>query len=58
MGLPPRIAIPVLIVFAVVFLGIMGYLLKLGFGTQGSAFGPGATTQGDTRGGTPGSSTR
>ncbi|BDE05794.1 hypothetical protein WPS_10700 [Vulcanimicrobium alpinum] len=40
MGLPTRIALPILAVFAVVFLGIMGYFLKLGFGTEGAAFGP------------------
>ena len=49
MGLPPRIAIPILVVFAVVFLGIMALLLKTGFSTTGSAFGPGAATQGDAR---------
>jgi Tetratricopeptide repeat len=40
MGLPPRIAVPILVVFAVLFLGVMGYLLRIGFGTTGSAFGP------------------
>ena len=49
MGLPKRIALPVFAVFAILFLGIMGYFLKIGFGTTGSAFGPGATVaqQGD-----------
>jgi tetratricopeptide (TPR) repeat protein len=48
-GLPPRIALPILAVFGVLFLGIMGYFLKTGFGTTGSAFGPGVTVaqQGD-----------
>ena len=50
MGLPLRIAAPILVVFAVVFLGIMAYLLRLGFGTTGSAFGPGVVAQqGDAR---------
>ncbi len=41
---------PVLVAFAVVFLGIMGYFLRIGFGTTGSAFGPGAVAQqGDAR---------
>jgi len=49
-GLPPRIAIPVLIIFAVLFLGVIGGLLRVGFGTTGSAFGPnGGTDQGDAR---------
>jgi thioredoxin-like negative regulator of GroEL len=50
-GLPPRIAVPILVVFAVVFLGVMGYLLRIGFGTTGSAFGPSGTVaqQGDAR---------
>ena len=39
-GLPPRIAIPILAVFAAIFLGVTGYFLKIGFGTTGSAFGP------------------
>ena len=47
MGLPRRIAIPILVLFAVVFLGAMGLLLRAGFGTTGSAFGPGV--QGDAR---------
>ena len=49
MGLPPRIAIPVLTVVAVLFLGFLFVLLKAGFSTEGSAFGPGSrTNQGDT----------
>ena len=43
MGLPPRIAIPILAVFAVLFLGVLGWFLRIGFGTTGSAFGPGTT---------------
>jgi tetratricopeptide (TPR) repeat protein len=50
MGLPPRIVIPVATVFAVLFLGVMGYFLKIGFTTEGSAFGPGiARSQGDAK---------
>lgn len=50
MGLPLRIAIPILAVFAVVFLGILGWLLRIGFGTTGSAFGPATVAeQGDAR---------
>ena len=49
-GLPARIALPILAVFAVVFLGILGWFLRIGFGTTGSAFGPGAVSeQGDAR---------
>ncbi|HEY4439067.1 MAG TPA: tetratricopeptide repeat protein [Candidatus Elarobacter sp.] len=40
MGLPPRLAIPILVVFAVLFLGVTGYFLAVGLGTTGSAFGP------------------
>jgi hypothetical protein len=48
-GLPARIALPILAAFAIVFLGVMAYLLKIGFGTTGAAFGPGVTVaqQGD-----------
>lgn len=48
-GLPPRIALPIFAVLAILFLGVMGYFLKLGFGTTGAAFGPGVTLaqQGD-----------
>jgi hypothetical protein len=50
-GLPARIAIPILIVFAIVFLGILGWFLRIGFGTTGSAFGPSGAPaqQGDAR---------
>ena len=40
MGLPPRIAIPILLVFAALFLTVTGYFLRAGFGATGSAFGP------------------
>jgi Tetratricopeptide repeat len=42
-----RIAAPILAVFAVVFLGIMGYFLHQAFGTTGTAFGAGVADQGD-----------
>lgn len=48
MGLPPRIAIPVIAVVGVLFLCVMGYLLYAGLGTTGSAFGPGVHNGGDT----------
>jgi len=50
-GLPPKFVVPIVLVFAVVFLGIMGYFLRIGFGTTGAAFGPQAKTheQGDAR---------
>lgn len=50
-GLPPKVVIPIVAAFAVVFLGIMGYFLKIGFGTTGAAFGPQAQAheQGDAR---------
>jgi tetratricopeptide (TPR) repeat protein len=50
-GLPPKIVVPIVLVFAVVFLGIMGYFLRIGFGTTGAAFGPQALVheQGDAR---------
>jgi hypothetical protein len=50
MGLPARIAIPILTVVAVVFIAIMGYLVKLGFSEGGTALGSGAPAeQGDAR---------
>ena len=42
-GLPPRIYLPVLAVVAVVFLAVMIYFLRIGFGVTGSAFGAAAT---------------
>ncbi|MGB6984979.1 MAG: tetratricopeptide repeat protein [Candidatus Aquilonibacter sp.] len=38
-GLPPRIYVPIVILFAVLFLGVMGYLIAVGFGVTGSVFG-------------------
>ncbi len=50
MGLPARIALPILAVFAVLFLGIVGWFLRIGFSTTGSAFGPASVSQqGDAR---------
>lgn len=50
MGLPLRIALPILAVFAVVFIAIMGYLVKAGLTDSGTALGYGAPAeQGDAR---------
>lgn len=38
-GLPARIYLPIVIVFAALFLGVMGYLIAVGFGVTGSVFG-------------------
>jgi hypothetical protein len=38
-GLPPRIYAPIVIIFAALFLGVMGYLIAIGFGVTGSVFG-------------------
>jgi hypothetical protein len=43
-GLPPRIYLPIVIVFALVFLGAMFYLVGLGFGVTGSVFGKGGSS--------------
>lgn len=40
-GLPPRVYIPIVAIVAVVFLGLMAWLLHIGFGTTGSVFGTG-----------------
>jgi hypothetical protein len=44
-GLPPRIYLPIVAVIAVLFLGLMGYLVALGFGVTGSVFGKSAGSQ-------------
>jgi tetratricopeptide repeat protein len=50
MGLPLRLALPILAVVAAVFIAIMGYLVRLGFGDAGTALGSGAPAeQGDAR---------
>ncbi len=46
-GLPPRIYLPILFVAALVFLGIVGYFLRIGLGVTGAALGPTAQ-QGDS----------
>ena len=38
-GLPARIYVPIVAVFALLFLGVMGYLIAVGFGVTGSVFG-------------------
>lgn len=38
-GLPRHIVIPLFGLFAVVFIGVMGYLLWIGYGQSGSVFG-------------------
>jgi cytochrome c-type biogenesis protein CcmH/NrfG len=48
-GLPPRIYLPILLLTALVFLGVVGYFLRIGLGVTGAALGPAA--QGDSTGG-------
>jgi len=48
--LPPRIFVPILIVVAVLFLALMGYLLAIGFRVTGSPFGAGVSTPIPTEG--------
>lgn len=45
-GLPARSYLPIVIVFALVFLATLGYLVRLGFGTSGSLFGSATGTPG------------
>jgi tetratricopeptide (TPR) repeat protein len=47
-GLPPRIYLPIVVVTALVFLGIVGYFLRIGLGVTGSALGP-LAQQGDSQ---------
>ncbi|MGC2128531.1 MAG: tetratricopeptide repeat protein [Candidatus Aquilonibacter sp.] len=42
-GLPPRIYLPIVATIAVLFLGLMGYLVAIGFGVAGSVFGKGGS---------------
>ena len=49
-GLPPRIYIPILLVIAVIFLGIMSYFLSIGFRVTGSPFGGSVNTPLPTQG--------
>jgi hypothetical protein len=46
-GLPPPIYLPILVVTALAFLGIVGYFLRAGLGVTGSAIGP-VAEQGDS----------
>lgn len=46
-GLPPRIYLPILVVAALAFLGVVGYFLRVGLGVTGAALGPTAQ-QGDS----------
>jgi cytochrome c-type biogenesis protein CcmH len=41
-GLPPRIALPIIGILSLLFLGIMAYLVAQGFGVTGSVFGKAA----------------
>jgi hypothetical protein len=41
-GLPPRIYLPILTIFAVAFLALMAYLLRIGLGNTGTVLGPSA----------------
>ncbi len=50
MGLPPRIALPIFAVIAIVFIAIMGYLVKAGLTDSGTALGSGTPVeQGDAQ---------
>jgi tetratricopeptide (TPR) repeat protein len=50
MGLPLRIALPIFAVVAALFIGVMGYFIKVGLGNNGTALGSGAPAeQGDAR---------
>jgi cytochrome c-type biogenesis protein CcmH/NrfG len=44
-GLPPRIYLPIVVVVAAVFLGVMTYLVADGFGVTGSVFGKAVKSQ-------------
>jgi hypothetical protein len=47
-GLPPRIYLPIIVVTTLVFVGIVGYFLRIGLGVTGSALGP-VAQQGDSQ---------
>lgn len=53
-GLPPRIYVPILAIFAVVFLALMAYLLRIGLGNTGTALGPAAAPPGASMRSVPG----
>ncbi|MBV8726589.1 MAG: tetratricopeptide repeat protein [Candidatus Eremiobacteraeota bacterium] len=44
-GLPARIYLPIVAIFAIVFLGAIAYLLHVAFGSTGSALGPSAASK-------------
>ena len=44
-GLPPRIYLPIYAAIALAFLGVMAYLVAMGFGVTGSVFGKSAQSQ-------------
>lgn len=44
-GLPARVYVPFVFIFALVFLGTLWYLLRIGFGATGSVLGPSAQSQ-------------
>jgi len=43
-GLPARLYVPIFAIIAIVFLTPVGYLLRVAFGSTGSALGPAAKT--------------
>jgi tetratricopeptide (TPR) repeat protein len=45
-GLPPRIYVPILAIFAVAFLAVMAYFLRIGLGNTGTALGPASAPAG------------
>jgi cytochrome c-type biogenesis protein CcmH/NrfG len=44
-GLPPRTYLPIVFVIGAIFLGVMGYLVAVGFGVTGSVFGKAGNAQ-------------
>jgi len=49
-GLPPHFYLPIVAVFAIGFLTVIGYLLHVSFGSTGSALGPSARASAPARG--------
>jgi tetratricopeptide (TPR) repeat protein len=50
MGLPLRLALPIFVVIAALFIAVMGYFVKVGLGNSGTALGSGVPAeQGDAR---------
>lgn len=56
-GLPPRIYLPIVAVLGILFLGVMYYLIAIGFGVTGSVFGKSAPAGAPAQAQAPGSST-